>query len=137
MLKLAEKRSQRILSWLPAIFWAGFIFFLSAQHETPADNYSAVVGDMLLIIGHLVVYAVLMVLIVFALRRSTTLPVAQTHLIAFAIVALYAFTDEFHQSFVPGRNPTAFDWVVDMAGAFLIWLLLFRRELHSDAKPGR
>jgi VanZ family protein len=135
MIKLAEKRSQRILSWLPAIIWAGFIFFLSAQHETPVDGYSS--ADMLFIIGHLVLYAILMVLIVIALRRSTTLPVVQTHLIAFAIVALYAFSDEFHQSFVPGRDPTAFDWIVDMAGAFLIWLLLLRRELHSDAKPGR
>jgi VanZ family protein len=115
--------------------WAGFIFFLSAQPETPVDDYNA--ADMLFIIGHLVLYAVLMVFIVFALRRSTALPVAQIHLIAFAIVALYAFSDEFHQSFVPGRDPTAFDWIVDMAGAFLIWLLLVRRVLHSDAKPDR
>ena len=31
--------------------------------------------------------------------------------------AFYGATDEFHQSFVPGRTPDVNDWLVDIAGA--------------------
>ena len=33
--------------------------------------------------------------------------------------ALYGGSDEWHQSFVPGRSPTLGDWVADVAGVVL------------------
>lgn len=44
--------------------------------------------------------------------------------IAWLLAILYAGTDEFHQSFVAGRNPSAWDVVVfDNLGAlFALWL---------------
>ena len=43
--------------------------------------------------------------------------------IAWILAVLYAVTDEYHQSFVPGRHPTAFDVLVyDNIGALLsLW----------------
>lgn len=38
-------------------------------------------------------------------------------LICIGIVALYGAIDEIHQSFVPGRNASFFDWLFDMIGA--------------------
>lgn len=36
---------------------------------------------------------------------------------AWLISAAYGVSDEFHQSFVPGRSPNVIDWVADAAGA--------------------
>jgi VanZ family protein len=36
---------------------------------------------------------------------------------AVVMSSLYGVTDEFHQSFVPGRSPTVADWCVDTLGA--------------------
>jgi hypothetical protein len=36
---------------------------------------------------------------------------------AWLISAIYGMTDEFHQSFVGGRTPSAADWLADAAGA--------------------
>jgi VanZ family protein len=38
--------------------------------------------------------------------------------LAFTIVLGYALLDEFHQSFVPGRDPSWRDWLVDASGGF-------------------
>ena len=34
-----------------------------------------------------------------------------------AVVLLYALSDEYHQSFVPGRHPDVFDIATDLVGA--------------------
>ena len=36
-----------------------------------------------------------------------------------AIVSAYGIIDELHQSFVPGRSCSIFDWMADTSGAFL------------------
>lgn len=40
-------------------------------------------------------------------------------LLAWGLALLYGITDEIHQSFVPGRHPSAVDIVVDGIGAAL------------------
>lgn len=35
------------------------------------------------------------------------------------ITSLYGISDEFHQSFVPGRTPDVYDWITDTLGALL------------------
>lgn len=39
--------------------------------------------------------------------------------LAWALTALYAASDEFHQSFVPGRMASPLDVLIDAIGAFL------------------
>jgi len=46
-------------------------------------------------------------------------PADRTRLLAFGLAALYAATDEVHQSFVPGRTPSPWDVLIDGAGAAL------------------
>lgn len=36
---------------------------------------------------------------------------------------LFALSDEMHQYFVPGRSAEIADWLADMAGIILAWLL--------------
>jgi len=66
-------------------------------------------------LGHFLGYAVLGVLFFLALIPERS-PMA-----AFALAVLfcsvYGITDEFHQSFVPGRTPDIVDWGVDTMGA--------------------
>jgi VanZ family protein len=46
--------------------------------------------------------------------------------LAWAMAILYSATDEFHQSFVPGRHPAVTDVMIDALGA-AIMLFLFNR----------
>lgn len=41
----------------------------------------------------------------------------KTIFIVFFITILYGALDEFHQSFVPGRDMSVWDWLADMVGA--------------------
>ncbi|MEC2222763.1 VanZ family protein [Heyndrickxia faecalis] len=46
------------------------------------------------------------------------------------ITTLYAGTDEYHQSLVPGRTPSIYDVVLDFCGAFLaleFLIILFKK----------
>ena len=55
--------------------------------------------------------------------------------LAWLLAVLYAATDEFHQSFVPGRNPWMWDVVVfDNLGALIaLWLMNYFRRAK---RPG-
>lgn len=56
---------------------------------------------------------------------------------AFAIVFLYACTDEFHQLFVPGRAGRFTDVLIDCFGVFIVTIICLIRQkkspdMHSD-----
>jgi VanZ family protein len=119
--------ARRILAWLPALAWAAFIFVLSSIPSAALPDLG-LLSDLLSVGTHVTVFAVLMILVVVAVRGSTRLSDRRVRLLALGLVALYALSDEFHQQFVPGRTPTAFDWFVDMVGASLAWGLLALRE---------
>jgi VanZ family protein len=65
-------------------------------------------------LAHFALYAVLGALLALALgARGGWRAIAA----AAVLGALYGLTDEFHQSFVPGRTPSVADWLIDFAGA--------------------
>jgi VanZ family protein len=68
------------------------------------------------------VYAILGALVLLSLPRGRRWWIGVA--IAVAIASAYGITDEFHQSFVPGRVPDIADWAVDTAGALTAALLL-------------
>jgi VanZ family protein len=58
-------------------------------------------------------------------------------LLAWLLAVLYALTDEYHQSFVPGRHPSLFDALVfDALGALIaLWLAaLYLKIKRPDQK---
>ena len=67
-------------------------------------------------LGHVAGYLVLTLLLLRALRRSG---VAAAVPVAMAAAFAYAVSDEWHQSFVPGRSADVLDWYADAAGALL------------------
>lgn len=113
-------------SWAPVLLWMGVIFWFSAQPSLPglpdptADHF-------LKKGGHAVGYAILAVLTARAARSGRPLSLRHA-VLATLIAAAYAVTDEFHQSLVPGRTPSAYDWSVDIGGAVI--------GLVAYARPG-
>ena len=91
----------------------GVIFALSAVPSL-ASPFEPLQDFILRKLAHLTEYAILTALLFWALRRH----VARTHafLIAAAAALLYAFSDEWHQTFVPGREGSLRDIAIDMLG---------------------
>ncbi len=125
--------------WLPPLAWMGLIFFLSAQPDLPQAP-GPWLDTLVKKTGHAVVYGVLAWLYLRALgqyfggvRTPTILRV-----VSVALAVAYALSDEYHQTFVPGRNGNMFDVTVDGAGACVAMLLdrrLARRQSPSESGP--
>lgn len=65
-------------------------------------------------LGHFGMYALLGALYLLALPRR---PAWKSAVLAVLLASAYGLSDEFHQSFVPGRTPDVFDWLVDTVAA--------------------
>ena len=101
------------------------IFVVSA---TPGEEIPEFGGADLLMkkAGHMLGYALLALSCLRGLagRRVIT---RRLGFLAVLLACLYAVSDEFHQAFVPGRNSSPYDVMIDMLGAMLgvgIWTRL-------------
>jgi VanZ family protein len=90
-------------------------------------------------LGHLTEYAILATLLWRALRdlvRSRSFyPLA---LIALIACAIFATTDEFHQSFIPSRTASPNDVMIDICGAatgLVICMLFAARRRTGGPEP--
>ena len=99
------------------------IFFLSSQPSLPAVSFFSG-ADLLL---HAVFYAILCVF----LARSFMDPQNRNWnrvILLTILVTAYGVTDEYHQSFVPGRSASIWDVLADDVGGFLAAVMLFWRD---------
>ncbi len=97
-----------------AIGWMGLIFLVSARSTVPQPpGLGPVVTSNL---GHFSVYFVLAILVWWVLG-GFGLEGRRRWLLAIALAVLYGVSDEWHQSFVPGRQPDPLDVIVDAVGA--------------------
>lgn len=107
--------------WLPVVGWMGLIFWLSSQPDLPqAPNE---LTDLAIKKGlHAFEYGVLAVLFWRALRHQGW--PRRVGALAWGLSALYALSDELHQTFVPGRTGRPLDVAVDWLGAALAVLVV-------------
>jgi VanZ family protein len=125
--------------WLPVLIWMGLIFsgssdLLSSQRTSriigPLVHWlfpqlpEETVGQVVFVTrkaAHVAEYAVLALLIWRALRRPVKADRRpwswREPAVALALSALYAVSDEMHQSFVASRYGSALDVCLDSAGA--------------------
>jgi VanZ family protein len=124
--------------WLPVVIWMLVIFSASTGAGRP-QNTSRFLRPLLHIFkpdltdeqfekvhyairktGHFVEYAVLGLLLWRALRTEKKfgilIPPAQ-FVAVLLLCAFYASTDEFHQRYVKGREPSVHDVILDSCGA--------------------
>ena len=121
-LAVQNNRLQAICWWAAAILWMGLIFALSASPSI-ATPFEPVYDFSIKKIAHAIVYAILTFLFFRSLRLHVTH--RGTALIAAAILAImYAVSDEWHQTFVPGREGTLRDAGIDGLGTvgMSMWL---------------
>jgi len=119
--------------WFPPLAWMGLIFVLSAQSDLPHAE-EAWLDVLLKKTGHALVYGVLVWLYRRALRRR--FPAGTTlRIVSIGLAVAYALSDEYHQTFVPGRNGNLVDVAVDGVGACGAMLLARWRE-RQRARPG-
>ena len=123
--------------WIPVILWMTFIFWgssdaMSAHHTflIPLIKwlFPGVSPHLLGVIQHLIrkwwhvtEYAILGTLVWNALARPFVVKPAgwpwKTAGLTILICALYAASDEFHQSFVPSREASVVDVMIDICGS--------------------
>src|SRR6266581_8533274 len=125
--------------WLPPFIWLGVIFVgstgvMSAEQTSrflvpflrwldPQISFAtiAAIHFALRKLGHLTEYAIFAALLWRALRRGTRLQAKMSilFLLAWLAAAIFAVTDEFHQSFVPSRTASPVDVMIDICGAII------------------
>jgi VanZ family protein len=112
--------------WLLAsLLYCGLIFYASSRSTLPTPYVFS--GQDKLI--HATAYAVMAVLFWHAAIhrcRAKLLP-----WLVVTICAAYGISDEWHQSFVMGRDASAWDWLADVSGATVASMLLFRWEAQA------
>ncbi len=107
--------------WLLVILWMVVIFLFSHQPysgavtETYFGNFNVLVRKM----AHLIEYALLYFFCQRAFLLSGGYFRRYSICWAFGLSFIYALTDEWHQSFVPGRSATVQDVLVDGLGMLL------------------
>jgi VanZ family protein len=143
--------------WVPALLWMLLIFSASSDAgsfqrssrflaplirwffpEMPEDDLFALV-TFARKCAHAVEYAILSALLWRALRqprRSDARDWSRRDAVwAFALASAYAVTDELHQHFVPNRQGSVWDVLLDSFGAALgiavVWMLFRWRNRRS------
>jgi VanZ family protein len=119
----------RFLYLFPGAAYMALIFVLSSR---PAPEFTSRWPEFLgLSLIHMIEYAGLSLLLAEGLRRARGLPRRRAAALALLVAVLWGLSDEWHQSFVPSRTPSALDALSDGIGAALAalaWLGLTRRH---------
>ena len=106
---------KKITPWIPVLIWMLVIFAFSSRPTLRAatiDWQDFIIRKM----AHFVEYFILFALNYRALLRSTSLSKRQAILLAFGLGLIYAFSDEYHQTLVPGREGRFRDVFIDSLG---------------------
>ncbi|MBI2103782.1 VanZ family protein [Candidatus Woesebacteria bacterium] len=136
-----SKLFKLIRLWLPPILWAGVIFAFSALPTRKTSEFF-LTDFIIKKTAHVIEYAIFAALLYRAFKESGVRR-RNAGLYAILLAVIYAGTDEFHQSFTPGREPTLRDIFFDTIGSILaiyaIWNLLPKapKRLKSWAENWR
>jgi VanZ family protein len=143
--------AQRLRRYGPVLIWAILIFIFSSGLLSGSNTSTIVrpllqwvypsIGEAGLVFvhalirkaSHFIEYAILALLVARALRTSSR-DFLRNHWFAVSLtfVALYALSDEFHQSFVASRTASIYDCLIDTAGGLAALLcVIFRRYKKS------
>jgi hypothetical protein len=111
----------RHLWWLAALGWAALIFWLSSSPYAQGGGWLLSLFPHADKVAHAVAFGVLASFVYLASGRFW---------LALALASGYGLIDELHQMTVPGRFPSALDWLADTLGAagFLLAVRFLKRR---------
>ena len=115
----------RPLRFIAPLLWMALIFYMSSRTSVGPD-----LPEFTRWIAHFTEYATLAVLWLWALAPS----LGRRAILAAALIsALYAISDEWHQSFVEGRESDPKDFLIDCIGITAgLWLA---QRVSSRRRP--
>jgi VanZ family protein len=127
-----DKNSRRLMNWAPLIIYWGIITYFSSIPYLRLPFPSFVGMDKIL---HLLEYSLLGVLFSRAWLRSwpTTIRTTAGMLVLTGLFAfLVGMADEWHQTRVIGRTPSAWDALADISGC-LLGACLYKKWLERES----
>ncbi|WP_051348641.1 VanZ family protein [Peribacillus kribbensis] len=127
---------------LPAIMLGLLIFIFTASKFATGENTLSLIQNSLgidynsaevlnVIIrksAHVLVFGTLSVFLYFLLKRR--------YFLSWALATIYAISDEYHQSFVPGRTSTPYDVLLDSCAA-LVFIGMVRYIKTKETSKNR
>ena len=117
--------------WLPVFSWTAVIFFFSGV----PDLKSGLEYDFILRkIAHITEYFILVFLLYRAFKGSFAMDVSRIFIYPALLSFLYAVSDEIHQSFVPGRDCSIRDVLIDSIGILGFYVAITARICFRLAK---
>ena len=150
-MRKAHKMKDKRTRWLLVIVWMAVIFVFSSQPGDASEETSQFAIYIFNLLGldlygffgtlaqfivrkcaHFTVYLVLYMLLFNALRESFSFKKALW--LSMLAAFLYACSDEFHQSFVPGRGPAFKDVMIDSTGALVGLTIIYIKNLRNSKK---
>ncbi len=118
------------MRWLLLIGWMAAIFFVSNQPQLPQIPTSWV--DLVVKkLAHATAYAILFGLWLNALN-TTQIATKNRMPLALMLTLGYAISDEWHQTFVPGRHGQVWDVLIDSTGALIFLAVIWRARLAKE-----
>jgi VanZ family protein len=122
------KLLRALLRWCPAFLVMAAIFAFSSRPSDELPNFH-LFDYFVKKAGHMVGYGLLATSYLHAVNRRDNKSV----FIAWLLAVLYAFTDEYHQSFVAGRHSSIWDVILfDNFGAILaLCFISWRNKNHA------
>lgn len=116
------------------------IFAVSSlkQPSLPMPKFEWLTIDKLY---HFIEYAILGILLAWAFVKAkpSVVPSKLIWIIAAVLSILYGASDEWHQTFVPGRDATFADWIADVLGSIagVLAVYLYYRSRQPSAVSGQ
>lgn len=127
---------KKAVLFIPALCITGISWYLSSKADI--QNLPHIVGfDKIL---HAIGYAGLAFWTAFALLPKAPCAKNYRHrlIIAFLYPVLYGIIDEIHQYYVPGREPSVWDWFTDIMGTLIgIWVYVKLRNILTAWRKKR
>jgi len=110
-----------MLGWLPSIVVMSGIFYLSSRTPSELGGIFPFLSSFNW--GHFVAYYVLALTYLWPFLKRYTMKISMVSAILLSV--LYGMSDEWHQSFVPGRTPDFADIRNDLIGASLAMITYY------------
>lgn len=109
-------RAKFLRFWFPVILYSGIIFYASSIPDVKMP-LSEVQFDKILHILAYMPFGFLLARGIWSLNASIS--ERMLWLLVFSISCMFGASDEFHQSFVPGRNAGGIDLMADTIGGMI------------------